>query len=772
MKLDFPSGAPEGTIHRDPSNDTRYVYQDGAWRVIDGAFTHNPGPNAPLDPELGDLWVDTSDCPPVLKIFDCDGNWIEIEGGPGDPGITFIARIDDDGTPEANTPGHVLTAIADNIANGTSPVEYAYKWLVDGLTMGQNKTLNIISTFVGKIVTCEITVAEPDGSGAVVRTAVYSKVIEIAGTINKPTVLAPADGAGSGNSRPIVTDEIIAVEPGGVETCETELIESVGNVSYSQPSTYDFKNSVNIATDQHLTPPTASWDNISGGQTDVPYDQYPTSSAKTSEMFFNFATKYSPQFYRNKGEIADTPNALWRSDDGVNWVLDSTFDVVAGPNSGKNKAKGLATYWCWKFAINTPRPDNYGLEPAGIIVAAVELTFPSAQGFDCFEPGDVVQESGNYYAEGWVVENSDPTLLATDNSQKSIFASNYSWGFYEIESNHSGPITVKVGSSTAASTFGYFFSNDAITDRSAITALWKSSPTYTGGSGSQTVTLNDYAGEKYIYICGWLNPEFKPTGINTSNDAVEYYFISNLVLPLAERGAEVRIISKDDSDPFTITVDGGEWAATDGVSGTPGAQDKLTKETPYDTKLTLAGPTDLADLNVGDVVKMGMDADVPYQPVSDSIVSVAQSTLSEYDQRFTWSDAANFDSVEYSGLYPFTAMFDGQANSFYGAQTPGQPGNNGRIIWNAPSGANLSGSVWLCAGDNASDSSYPSPIVYINGSATPAEQNSKTPAGVGYGFHIYEFKNYGPVTKVEIAPDPATENAVIMSIGVGNLLVD
>ena len=239
MKLDFPSGAPEGTIHRDPSNDTRYVYQDGAWRVIDGAFTHNPGPNAPLDPELGDLWVDTSDCPPVLKIFDCDGNWIEIEGGPGDPGITFIARIDDDGTPEANTPGHVLTAIADNIANGTSPVEYAYKWLVDGLTMGQNKTLNIISTFVGKIVTCEITVAEPDGSGAVVRTAVYSKVIEIAGTINKPTVLAPADGAGSGNSRPIVTDEIIAVEPGGVETCETELIESVGNVSYSQPSTYD-----------------------------------------------------------------------------------------------------------------------------------------------------------------------------------------------------------------------------------------------------------------------------------------------------------------------------------------------------------------------------------------------------------------------------------------------------------------------------------------------------------------------------------------------------
>ena len=95
--------------------------------------------------------------------------------------------------------------------------------------------------------------------------------------------------------------------------------------------------------------------------------------------------------------------------------------------------------------------------------------------------------------------------------------------------------------------------------------------------------------------------------------------------------------------------------------------------------------------------------------------------------------------------------------------------SGGKIIWNAPSGANLSGSVWLCAGDNAVDASYASPIVYINGSlGAPAEQNSKTAAGVGYGFHIYEFKNSGPVTKVEIAPDPTTLLATIMSIGVGN----
>ena len=48
-------------------------------------------------------------------------------------------------------------------------------------------------------------------------------------------------------------------------------------------------------------------------------------------------------------------------------------------------------------------------------------------------------------------------------------------------------------------------------------------------------------------------------------------------------------------------------------------------------KLTLASNKDLADLNIGDVVKMGADADVPYQPVSDSIVSVVSQAVISFD---------------------------------------------------------------------------------------------------------------------------------------------
>ena len=203
------------------------------------------GDTYPGTPTTGDLWVNTGECPPVLQIFDdCDdpGNptWKPIGGGTTD-GISFNAVILDDGTPEANTPGHILTAVAENITGGTSPNEYEYKWLVDGLTMGQNKTLNIINTFVGKIVTCDITVAEPDGSDPVTRTAVYSRVIEVAGSIVKPSIIAPADGAGevvSAESDEIVSyvelDTDSGTGPGGIPNQTTSFDFDFGPYLISQ----------------------------------------------------------------------------------------------------------------------------------------------------------------------------------------------------------------------------------------------------------------------------------------------------------------------------------------------------------------------------------------------------------------------------------------------------------------------------------------------------------------------------------------------------------
>ena len=510
--LNFPVGS-EGDVFR-AQNDTRYVYEDGAWRVIDGAFTHNPGPSAPLDPELGDLWVDTSECPPVLKIFDCDGNWIEIEGGGGTAAINFTPVITDDGTDQANTPGHVLTASAQNITGGTAPVESAYKWLVDGLTMGTNKIINIVSSFVGKIVSCEVTVAEPDGNGAVVRTAVYSKVIEVAGTINKPTVLAPADGAGSGTTRDIVTDEITAVEGGGIATCETELIESVDTTT-------------------------------------------------------------------------DAPNVI--------------------------------------------------------------LTFPSDQGFGCFERGEVVQGfTSNFYSPDGTITNPERAVDGIESTYS--ITSNSATTIWETDLKNVTSLRFKI----------YAFSSDNVT----------------------TITLEDANGvERTEYVAkgefdgSWTTINNPPSTLNKMtilpNDTTEtWIYIVEVNGQYLDFSTNTSIIDIDDSDPYTITVDGGAWkGSVSGESGNTADQEtKLTKETPYDTKLTLAGAKDLDVLNVGDVVKMGMDADVPYQPVSDSITKVESNTLDTDISRWVSAGGGGNPAYYPGGTY---GPFDPTSNGYiYGTISP------------------------------------------------------------------------------------------------------
>ena len=496
--LNFPAGS-EGDVFR-AQNDTRYVYEDGAWRVIDGAFTHNPGPSAPLDPELGDLWVDTSNCPPVLKIFDCDGNWIEIEGG-GTDAINFTAVITDDGTDQANTPGHVLTASAQNITGGTAPVESAYKWLVGGLTMGTNKTINIVSSFVGKVVSCEVTVAEPDGTGAVVRTAVYSKIIEIAGTINKPTVLAPADGAGSGVTRPIVTDEITAVEGGGITTCETELIESVDTTT-------------------------------------------------------------------------DAPNVI--------------------------------------------------------------LTFPSDKDFEYFDLGDVVQESSTQVVRDYL-SGCSGTPAGADYSWLSVFSDQYEDVYGTSGTNMTCVIDTPVQVTSEVKFKVYILPGASLIINE--------------GLGDEVEIVPDIQNDKTEVTRNDIS-RIASIRLNGSGTTCYFYWIEvdgkKLVDESVSTNPSIKVISKDDRDPFTIMVDGGAWkGSVSGESGDAADQEtKLTKETPYDTKLTLAGAKDLADLKVGDVVKMGMDADVPYQPVSDSIVNVEGREPGFTYKLYVSADALGVDSID------------------------------------------------------------------------------------------------------------------------------
>ena len=103
-------------------------------------------------------------------------NAITIVERPADA-ITFDPKISDDGTAAGNQVGKTLTAAADNIVGGVSPQEYAFQWYADGSpeSGGDQKTKVILPTDVGKVITCEITVAESDGTNPESRSATYGK---------------------------------------------------------------------------------------------------------------------------------------------------------------------------------------------------------------------------------------------------------------------------------------------------------------------------------------------------------------------------------------------------------------------------------------------------------------------------------------------------------------------------------------------------------------------------------------------------------------------
>ena len=106
------------------------------------------------------------------------------------------------------------------------------------------------------------------------------------------------------------------------------------------------------------------------------------------------------------------------------------------------------------------------------------------------------------------------------------------------------------------------------------------------------------------------------------NKSSEDFTISNYgITDEAIINVPVLVVSKEpDAVPPTITVDGGEWTGSDG-SGTPGEQTTLVKETPYDTKLTVAGPTDLADMTGSVLMTDGTGAPGPYSQTPYKLVT-------------------------------------------------------------------------------------------------------------------------------------------------------
>ena len=822
------------------------------------------GDTYPGTPNTGDLWVDTTECPPVLQIWsDCDGTeeWKPIGGGTSQP----IAPEPDEITASPNFQGgsgteldpYILAPLTVAPAGaGTQSLE-VITIAEDGATVGQpviwtNNSVGsgirfnqptgytgIDGTWSGRLVYLDTpdSLADQDYIGNLqignvyFRWTITQKIAE--GVINKPTVLAPSDGAGSGVTRDIVTDAITAVEGGGIEVCETELIESVE--SGSQYYSYNIGNlpadyvETNSETQEEIKDKLNAYSASKGGvnlftlannvQNDIPVGTMPNPAVGCPtplQAIYEFnkpviatISRYSP--------IATHNWYLMGSDDGITWYSAAqSVGGLPGPypnNQGDTRAFADRPYKYYIFSgpVGNSSTTFYFVETA--LAEGSVLTFPSAEGFDCFEPGDVVQ--------------IPPTPIELDDSKVNKFTNpenafdNDLDTYAEIAYDGSSAF-LHFTIPTGVTTISCIVENTNPTDENLF-YIQPGKNTYTN-SGTWTETNGFFTTTNYIKVppnSGKVQLAFAlPANVNVARyypdkPGFRIYATPDAALP------PVKIISIDDSDPFTITVDGGDWAGTNGVpadqnqsqiwsenvvsSPNPLLQNngfdgntsttftqasdgttykgrrtitfnnlnvtmnsslevvmyagqntasygsflvsyndsaevpvtlaslstgygslanylvdwksllsipngttinklalkvdsigtladqtfaiivdgqilvdaagdtKLVKETPYDTKLTLAGAKDLDALQVGNVVKMGMDADVPYQPISDSIVSVDilnyGGTIDNPHPNSSQDVAVLFDGT------PFEMKFDSTNVGFHPPyQVPGSTG--------------------------------------------------------------------------------------------------
>ena len=505
------------------------------------------------------------------------------------------------------------------------------------------------------------------------------------GEVAKPTVLKPKDGAGSGEERALQTDEIIAVEGGGIDTCETELIESVETVNAD--THYDQQMTASASTNVIENPNTITgWVDTTLNNTNLTGD--------ASVIFARFNNPTIAVFSKitaGCGSSATHYMVYW-DDNTSEWVVDTKYvgGLCQGSLNDSIVGKSAATTW----ALFRPNPDpnladgerfnatrsfnfqivtdfttpNWGFVYDSQFTPTT-LTFPSAQGFDCFEVGDEVQSDaivGDFISKlsvntGTLSDASKNNAFDGDTSTECLGSSSASMITFDLSAN---PISYK---SKVEIYTGSPYDEGRINDSAFVDMTQSAWTTLATGSG-------------VIYKIEVKDDSAKPAWTAIKVDG-KYLIDSSLYT-----GDEVKVISKDDSDPYTITVDGGTWTTSD----------KLVKETPYDTKLTLAGAKDLADLTVGDTVKMGLAADVPYQPVSDSIVTVEPDTPSVGETTLTlsgptdlayfrkgdvvqegdpytseiWSEAPYFNDNGNAAKRPITNLFNGTVTNVYkdGAQ--------------------------------------------------------------------------------------------------------
>ena len=337
----------------------------------------------------------------------------------------------------------------------------------------------------------------------------------------------------------LISDRIIKIEGGGVETCETELIESV--TGGTEPTTYDckvFNGTFGDTPDGwDSLPATPKFDNVAIG----------TQPTATSTTYVGLVYKTDvPGFIRinpNAGGVdASTPVKLWSSDDGITWVgpTNVTQGNLDPSHASYDASIGFyAQYGCIQRQGGTNIAAWY---PTGS-KALTTLTFPSDKGFDCFEQGDVVQQDYPSFKEitgtintgswegmfdggsGFANFTADPVLIRFNaDLPPANYAPRISLATEETSAK------IRLYDSNKQNYVEWDKTADSITNNTPVTLTAKAVPF--------TVVYFEFTSTK---------------------DKTSYAIFKDGVEQVIPPGEIYKIISKTDKEPWEIVVDGGDW---------------------------------------------------------------------------------------------------------------------------------------------------------------------------------------------------------------------
>ena len=375
------------------------------------------------------------------------------------------------------------------------------------------------------------------------------------GVVNTPTVLKPDDGAGSGDLTYAKTDKITKVEGGGIKTCETDAIESVDPINYSD----DLKDvtvgcTVTGAADAFNGSTTGSSriQNVVGDGTEKQYtfgfENLPGGGVKASNKLELNITSQAPgspdydgkntvifKYQINNGAVIEAPAVgikNWIEVAGMSGVLITSLTII-GSITGSTSAVAQ---------LSAVRVDGEILTNGDIV-----LTFPSSNGFDCFAPGDVVQQDYPSFKEitgtintgswegmfdggaGFANFTADPVLIRFNaDLPPANYAPRISLGDDETEGR------IRLYDASKLKYVEWNSAEDSIPNNTAVTLTAKAVPF--------TVVYFEFTSTK---------------------DKTSYAIFKDGIEQVIPPGEIFKVISKTDEAPWQIVVDGGKWKGTD-----------------------------------------------------------------------------------------------------------------------------------------------------------------------------------------------------------------